>query len=91
MPMTSRVENWQTINFNSMVFPAIMQVDYVRVYQRDGEKNIGCDPKAYPTADYINRNLVNYQSELCSAFVCEPQADRHDSRCELVYMGGVLA
>ena len=32
-----------------------MLVDYVRVYQRNGETNIGCDPKDYPTADYIAR------------------------------------
>lgn len=32
-----------------------MYVDYVRVYQRKGHENIGCDPKDYPTADYINR------------------------------------
>lgn len=32
-----------------------MYVDYVRVYQRKGHENIGCDPPDYPTADYINR------------------------------------
>ncbi|KAJ7752819.1 beta-glucan synthesis-associated [Mycena maculata] len=52
--------NWQTINLDSMVFPAEMLVDYVRVYQRDGETNIGCDPSDYPTTDYINNHYSAY-------------------------------
>lgn len=43
-----------------MEFPAEMLVDYVRVYQRKGQTNIGCDPKAYPTEDYINRHYDSY-------------------------------
>ena len=31
-----------------------MLVDYVRVYQKKDQKNIGCDPEDFPTADYIN-------------------------------------
>lgn len=45
-----------------MIFPAIMQIDYVRVYQRSGATNIGCDPKDYPTADYINSHTEAYSS-----------------------------
>ena len=62
-----------TIDFSKLVFPAIMKVDYVRVYQRNDLLNIGvsrllrkgqtrlivifgqCDPKNYPTADYIDK------------------------------------
>lgn len=40
-----------------MLFPGEMKVDYVRVYQRKNEINIGCDPKDYPTAKYINDHL----------------------------------
>lgn len=46
-----------------MIFPAIMQIDYVRVYQRSDAINIGCDPKDYPTADYINSHLEAYSSK----------------------------
>lgn len=46
-----------------MVFPAEMLVDYVRVYQRDGETNIGCNPSDYPTMDYINNHYDAYASE----------------------------
>ena len=46
-----------------MIFPAELRFDYVRVYQRKGSKNIGCDPAAYPTADYINAHIDAYMSE----------------------------
>ncbi|KAH9476339.1 Beta-glucan synthesis-associated protein KRE6 [Psilocybe cubensis] len=52
--------NWQKIDTNSMLFPGEMKIDYVRVYQRKGQTNTGCDPKDYPTADYINRHLEAY-------------------------------
>ncbi|KAJ3555502.1 hypothetical protein NP233_g12195 [Leucocoprinus birnbaumii] len=53
--------NWQTIDLNSMIFPAEFLIDYVRVYQRKDQVNIGCDPKDYPTADYISNHLQAYQ------------------------------
>jgi beta-glucanase (GH16 family) len=36
-------------------FPVTMFVDYIRVYQPKGSKNIGCDPPGFPTTDYINK------------------------------------
>ncbi|KAJ6475256.1 beta-glucan synthesis-associated [Mycena vitilis] len=54
--------NWQTIDLTTLPFPAEMLVDYVRVYQRDGETNVGCNPKDFPTTDYINDHLVAYQN-----------------------------
>ena len=51
---------------STQTFPAEMRVDYVRVYQRRGETNIGCNPENYPTADYINRHMDVYKGEwLC--------------------------
>jgi len=35
-------------------FPAVMHIDYIRVYQDPNVKNIGCSPKDFPTEDYIN-------------------------------------
>ncbi|EKM53338.1 glycoside hydrolase family 16 protein [Phanerochaete carnosa HHB-10118-sp] len=52
--------NWQTIDLSTMEFPAVMLVDYVRVYQRKGQTNIGCDPPGYPTTDYINNHMEAY-------------------------------
>ncbi|KAJ7087387.1 beta-glucan synthesis-associated [Mycena crocata] len=54
--------NWQKIDLTSMVFPAEMLVDYVRVYQRDGETNIGCNPSDFPTTDYIDKHMSSYSN-----------------------------
>lgn len=43
------------LDVTKLSFPAIMTVDWVRVYQPKGTKNIGCDPPDFPTAAYINR------------------------------------
>ena len=46
---------FQHADFKNLVFPAVMQVDYVRIYQLEGVENgLGCDPPAYPTQAYIN-------------------------------------
>ncbi|KAF6743438.1 beta-glucan synthesis-associated protein-domain-containing protein [Ephemerocybe angulata] len=54
--------NWQDVVESSMMFPGEMLVDYVRVYQRKNEINVGCDPKGYPTKKYIDDHLEAYQN-----------------------------
>lgn len=46
-------ENFGVIDLEQMTFPAQMSIDYVRVYQPKDAMNTGCDPKAFPTAEYI--------------------------------------
>ncbi|ETS60663.1 hypothetical protein PaG_04559 [Moesziomyces aphidis] len=62
-------ESFQVPDFTQLEFPAHMYVDYVRVYQRDGQPDrVGCDPANRPTYDYIennkeiyyNRNITEY-------------------------------
>jgi beta-glucan synthesis-associated protein KRE6 len=51
-------ESFQTVDYANLQFPAQLLIDYVRVYQRKDVKSadsVSCDPKDYPTADYINR------------------------------------
>lgn len=60
--------NWQTIDLSTMQFPAEMLIEYVRVYQRKGETNIGCDPPNYPTANYIQSHLDTYSNPNLTAF-----------------------
>lgn len=48
-------ENFGKVDLTNLVFPAVLRVDYVRVYQDTDQLNIGCDPPLYPTADYIGR------------------------------------
>ncbi|THH03311.1 hypothetical protein EW145_g6360 [Phellinidium pouzarii] len=52
--------NFATVELDALPFPATMLVDYVRVYQKKGSKNIGCDPEDFPTADYINTYIEAY-------------------------------
>ncbi|EJD47628.1 beta-glucan synthesis-associated [Auricularia subglabra TFB-10046 SS5] len=53
-------ESFQEVDTANLQFPAKMYVDYVRVYQRDGEDNIGCEPKNFPMQDYINKHINAY-------------------------------
>ena len=54
--------NWAYIDWASLVFPAMMRVDYVRVYQPSNAINVGCDPDEYPTYDYIQDHLNIYEN-----------------------------
>jgi beta-glucanase (GH16 family) len=48
--------SFQGQDFQPMVFPAEMVIDFVRVYQLPGVQNgLTCDPPKYPTSDYINQ------------------------------------
>ena len=46
---------FQKQDFAHLQFPAQLLIDYVRVYQRNKNVNVGCDPASHPTANYINR------------------------------------
>lgn len=53
-------EQFGNVDFANLVFPAIMKVDYVRIYQRNDIINIGCDPADYPTSKYIDAHIGAY-------------------------------
>lgn len=53
-------ENFGTPQWDQLTWPNTMSVDWVRVYQFEGEENIGCDPEDFPTKDYINRHMEAY-------------------------------
>ncbi|KAG1867668.1 beta-glucan synthesis-associated [Suillus subluteus] len=74
--------NWQTIDLSTMIFPAEMLVDYVRVYQRKGQTNIGCSPADYPTEDYINRHMDSYMNPNLTAWnYPKPQNSLYSGGC----------
>ncbi|KAF8622154.1 hypothetical protein AX15_007272 [Amanita polypyramis BW_CC] len=52
--------NFGAIDFEHLTFPTHLRVDYVRVYQKPNAINIGCDPKDFPTADYIKQHIEAY-------------------------------
>ncbi|KAF9485084.1 glucosidase [Pholiota conissans] len=47
-------EDFGDIDTTNLVFPATMLVDYIRVYQRKDQINVGCSPPDFPTQEYIN-------------------------------------
>ncbi|KAJ7487429.1 beta-glucan synthesis-associated protein [Mycena galericulata] len=53
-------ENFGTVDFEHLTFPAVMRVDYIRVYQPKNAINIGCDPTDFPTQAYINEYMAAY-------------------------------
>lgn len=55
-------KNFGAIDFKHLTFPNHLRVDYVRVYQKPNGMNIGCDPKHFPTADYIKRHIEAYSN-----------------------------
>lgn len=49
-------ENFGAIDFGGLrdLWPVEMWIDYIRVYQDPNNRNIGCDPPDFPTAQYID-------------------------------------
>lgn len=54
--------NWVDIDFDALRFPAVLHVDYVRWYQREGEETVTCDPPGYETTEYIRRHPEAYDN-----------------------------
>ncbi|KAG8863844.1 hypothetical protein FRB96_007681 [Tulasnella sp. 330] len=42
------------------MFPANMYIDYIRVYQKPDQINVGCSPKDFPTESYIENHIEAY-------------------------------
>ena len=50
--------NFGFVDLENLIFPTTMSIDYIRVYQKKGEINIGCDPPDFPTQAYITEYVV---------------------------------
>ncbi|KDR83974.1 hypothetical protein GALMADRAFT_236526 [Galerina marginata CBS 339.88] len=69
-------KNFGSIDFEHLTFPNHMSVDYVRVYQDINRIDIGCDPKDFPTENYIidyieaytNPNLTTWTGDFGKPF-----------------------
>lgn len=55
--------SWVDIDMANLRFPAVMRVDYVRWYQKEGQELVTCDPPGYETTDYIARHPVAYNNQ----------------------------
>lgn len=61
--------NFARIEFDRLIYPATMSIDWIRVYQPKDAINIGCDPIDFPTAQYI---------ETCVFLPCRISFSRSD-------------
>ncbi|QRV91234.1 glycoside hydrolase family 16 protein [Ceratobasidium sp. AG-Ba] len=61
--------NFGAIDFEHLVFPTWMLVDWIRVYQPKDAHNVGCDPPDFPTADYINTYIEAYTNPNLTTWV----------------------
>ncbi|KAK9239738.1 beta-glucan synthesis-associated protein-domain-containing protein [Lipomyces kononenkoae] len=52
--------SWTYIDWPAIQFPRIMYIDYVRIYQVEGEEMVTCDPPGYPTTEYISNHPGPY-------------------------------
>ncbi|KAJ4485953.1 beta-glucan synthesis-associated [Lentinula aciculospora] len=52
--------NFGNVDLEHLTFPTSMGIDWIRVYQPKDAINIGCDPKDFPTAAYIDTYLEAY-------------------------------
>ncbi|KAF2760672.1 beta-glucan synthesis-associated [Pseudovirgaria hyperparasitica] len=54
--------NWAFIDWEHLVFPAVMRVDYVRWYQPKGSQSVTCDPPGFETTEYIANHPEAYNN-----------------------------
>lgn len=54
--------SWTYIDWKNLVFPTTMHVDYVRWYQKKGEKMVTCNPPGFETTEYIEKHAKAYQN-----------------------------
>ena len=54
--------NWIDVEFQDLKFPTVLQVDYVRWYQRPGRESVTCDPPGFETTGYIARHPEAYMN-----------------------------
>ncbi|KAG6837721.1 hypothetical protein H0H93_003523 [Arthromyces matolae] len=62
-------ENFGEVDFEHLIFPATMKIDYIRVYQPSNAINYGCSPSAFPTADYISTYAEAYTNPNLTTWV----------------------
>jgi beta-glucanase (GH16 family) len=50
------------VDIENLPFPSYMMIDYLRVYQRPDQVNVGCNPPDYPTAQWIACNKKDFMT-----------------------------
>ncbi|KAF9476634.1 glycoside hydrolase family 16 protein [Pholiota conissans] len=57
------------VDFENLIFPATMSIDYIRVYQPRDSINVGCDPQDFPTRTYIDTYQAAYTNPNLTTWV----------------------
>ncbi|RPD63538.1 glycoside hydrolase family 16 protein [Lentinus tigrinus ALCF2SS1-6] len=57
------------VDFDNLIFPSTLRVDWIRVYQDPSAMNIGCDPDAFPTKAYIDTYKEAYYNPNLTTWV----------------------
>ncbi|KAL1607973.1 beta-glucan synthesis-associated protein [Paraconiothyrium brasiliense] len=52
--------SWTWVNWEELIFPTVLRVDYVRWYQKKGENLVTCDPPGFETTKYIKEHIHAY-------------------------------
>ncbi|KAF7966826.1 hypothetical protein HWV62_36927 [Athelia sp. TMB] len=61
--------NFGFVDTKHIPYPVTMKVDYIRVYQPKDAINVGCDPKDFPTAAYIEQYIEAYTNPNLTTWV----------------------
>ncbi|KAG7444982.1 glycoside hydrolase family 16 protein [Guyanagaster necrorhizus] len=61
--------NFGDVDLDHLTFPAIMSIDWIRVYQDPNNINVGCDPSDFPTAAYIETYAEAYNNPNLTTWV----------------------
>ncbi|KAF8249852.1 beta-glucan synthesis-associated [Wilcoxina mikolae CBS 423.85] len=54
--------DWAELGRPRLSEGTIMYIDYVRIYQKEGEESITCDPPGYDTTEYIDKHPKAYKN-----------------------------
>ena len=54
--------SWAAQGIAGLKFPTTMHIDYVRIYQKEGQESLTCDPEGWETTKYIVEHETAYRN-----------------------------
>ena len=84
-------EDFGEVDITNLPFPSYMMIDYIRVYQRPNQLNVGCSPASKPTSQWINCHKDLYQTSSKDDILFGPCNGAGCAKPALAAIGAVLA
>lgn len=84
-------EDFGEVDVTNLAFPSYMMVDYVRVYQRSDQLNVGCSPSSKPTSQWINCNKDKYSTSSKDDILFGPCNGAGCAKPAMAAIGAILA